>query len=73
MTAAAVSNFCGENSGTSNFIQLITKWWTIVNVKRPITFILKRNALAAPFTSTSDERLVFFVKFFAVLKEMGTN
>ena len=44
---------------TANYIEIIRKWWDVVNVKTPYKGVHKRNDLMKPITSLDDENAVF--------------
>jgi hypothetical protein len=54
--------------GTAFFVHIIFTWWSIMNAKRPLTYIIKRDPLKEPFTSVSDERFIFLDNFLAWLE-----
>ncbi|XP_049796730.1 uncharacterized protein LOC126213147 [Schistocerca nitens] len=58
----------GEISGTVHFVEIILRWWNIINVKNCTKGIHKQNELCLPFTSASDDRLEFLDKFLAWLE-----
>lgn len=60
-TAAALEK--QNNHGTAYFIKVVISWWSIVNVKRPLTNILKRDPLQSPFSDINDNRFAFFDSF----------
>lgn len=48
---------------TGNFMEIILKWWTLVNIKNPVIHTIKLNSIAKPFHSINDERLSFLTNF----------
>lgn len=67
-TVAGLKTEYGDNSGTVHFVQIILRWWSIMNIKNSTKGIHKQNELLLPFTSASDDRLVFLDKFLAWLE-----
>lgn len=59
-TISAIKTF---DNDTAEFMEIILKWWTIVNIKNPVVYKIKLKTDAAPFKSTTDERLEFLEKF----------
>lgn len=45
--------------GTIQFLKLITKWWTIVNVQHPMKGKYTRNDDASPICGPDDDKLLF--------------
>lgn len=54
---------CFGHKDTDNFVEMIWKWWSVVNTHSVVLAKLKNNSWGLPFTSLSDERLVFLEKF----------
>ena len=48
---------------TAYFINVILTWWSMVNIKRPMTHVLKINYLVEPFRDLDDIRLCFLENF----------
>lgn len=46
--------------GTAYFVRIIYTWWSAVNVKRPLTHIIKHESLTKSYTDVLDDRLIFF-------------
>lgn len=78
-TLAAVKTEFESNSGvitsegTFKFIDIILKWWTIMNIKSPFQGIRKRNPWAEPFRSVDDDRLKFLERFLLWLEKWESN
>ncbi|XP_068083561.1 uncharacterized protein [Anabrus simplex] len=50
--------------GTAKFIEIINKWWSIVNVKTPLKGLRSREEMQKPLTNNpSDERRNFLKQF----------
>lgn len=63
-TIAAVKKYTdNESDQTAAFLEIIWKWWNIMNIKNTVTHVLKRNDHQRPFTSILDDRLVFLERF----------
>lgn len=60
-TIAAVKE--SKEYATANLLEIMWKWWNIMNVKNKFVHILKRKEIAKPFVSTQDDRLIFLRKF----------
>lgn len=74
MTVSALEK-CGSHN-TAYFVKVIFTWWTIVNINRPLSYIIKRNPLKEPFSSVMDGRFIFFENFLAWLeqwKQLSSN
>lgn len=48
---------------TSNFIEIILKWWKIFNIKSPKKGVRLNDDWQKPFSSLNDERFIFLDKF----------
>ena len=64
---------CESDRTTAAFIQLITAWWRIVNVKHFLKGFRKRDDLSTPIKNDSDFRLQFFEHFGQWLQEWGSG
>ena len=63
-TIAAVKKHTNnEFDETAGFLEIIWKWWSIMNVKNRYMHILKRNDMQKPFKSVSDDRIKFLERF----------
>ena len=60
-----VENGHPEWKGTSNFVKLIAKWWSLVNVKSVSKGTGKRDIEMEPLGSTNIESFVEFMDEFA--------
>lgn len=56
-------NSASDDSGTVEFLEIIHKWWTIVNIKNPVKHILHKNSLERQFENDDDDRLKFLADF----------
>lgn len=54
---------------TAYFVHVILIWWSFVNIKRSLTYVVTNNTLKKPFESIDDVRLAFLTNFLAWLKE----
>lgn len=61
ITVAALSK--SGYKGTAYFVKVILMWWWIVNIKRPITYILQNNPVKQPFKEVNDIRFNFLDTF----------
>ncbi|VEN43153.1 unnamed protein product [Callosobruchus maculatus] len=61
-TIAALQS-CSIFGGTASFLQIIRNWWSVVNVKSNFKGQIKRNVLATPILSVSEDKLNFLKKF----------
>jgi hypothetical protein len=52
-----------ERNETAAFLEIIWKWWGIMDIQNQFTHILKQNDVERPFTSIEDEQIVFLKKF----------
>lgn len=58
---------------TAKFINIIKKWWNVVNVKSPVKGLRLRNSLQQPITNDSlDERYMFLDHFLQWVNKWGT-
>ncbi|XP_067127709.1 uncharacterized protein [Centruroides vittatus] len=48
---------------TANYIEVICRWWDIVNVKTPLKGLRLRNPFQEPITKNSDHIISFLQKF----------
>jgi hypothetical protein len=65
-TIAALSS---DDIETADFIKIILKWWTIVNIKNQLISTIKLNNDAKPFNNVGDERFEFLEKFLKWLEQ----
>jgi hypothetical protein len=65
-TIAALSS---DDIETADFIKIILKWWTIVNIKNKLISTIKLNNDAKPFNNVGDERFEFLEKFLKWLEQ----
>lgn len=59
----AALNCYNEYIETSQFLQIIKNWWSIVNVKSVIKGKLKRQEFCKPILSISDKKIEYLKKF----------
>ncbi|CAH1978417.1 unnamed protein product [Acanthoscelides obtectus] len=52
-----------EYQDTADFVEIIRKWWDIVNTRDVLKGTIKRNDWCKPFESISDERIHFLEQF----------
>lgn len=48
---------------TAEFVNIIIKWWSIVNTKSTLLYKFKRNDFLKPFEDPLDERITFLESF----------
>jgi hypothetical protein len=65
-TIAALNS---DDIETVDFIKIILKWWTIVNIKNKLISTIKLNNDAKPFNNVGDERFEFLEKFLKWLEQ----
>jgi hypothetical protein len=65
-TIAALSS---DDIETADFIKIILKCWTIVNIKNQLISTIKLNNDAKPFNNVGDERFEFLEKFLKWLEQ----
>ena len=58
-----------EFLATIPFMELVRKWWNIINVKTPFAGLRKRDYTRQPITSMEDEKLQFLLTFSDWLEE----
>lgn len=61
-TIAALKS-CDTYDDTSNFLEHIKNWWSIVNVKSKLKGKLKRNDFCTPITSETDRKIEYLQNF----------
>lgn len=69
-TVAALRRYKDDlqiEDGTIFFVELISLWWKIVNVKRTLTDIRKRDPFCAPITSMECQSVNFLKRFASFL------
>ncbi|VEN41670.1 unnamed protein product [Callosobruchus maculatus] len=52
-----------EYQDTADFVEIIRRWWDIVNTRNVLKGTLKRNEWSKPFENISDVRIDFLEKF----------
>ena len=62
-TIAALKTSSLDSESTSNFLEVINKWWHIINVKTFTKGLCKRDSNQMPFTCSDDNRLQFLKQF----------
>jgi hypothetical protein len=65
-TIAALSS---DDIETADFIKIILKCWTTVNIKNQLISTIKLNNDAKPFNNVGDERFEFLEKFLKWLEQ----
>ena len=56
LTELGSSHNLSHYQGTSHFIDIIVKWWKIVNVRTPNTGVRRNDRLKEPFKNCLDFR-----------------
>lgn len=62
-----------EYTETSEFLQIIKNWWSIVNLKSAIKGKLKRQEFCKPILSSSDNQIDFLKKFVLWLNHWNSD
>lgn len=63
-TVAAVRKHMNdEMDHTAVFLEIIRKWWSIMNIQSQFEYIGKRYDMQKPFESSEDERFIFLKTF----------